>query len=120
MFDEDLSKFESEIDSRLEELQKERSRILKLDIQHIQEFVWAFTQAYQNGDMHRCGRILDILITLSHIKEELPTLQEYFGGMKIGRYKGTIHIDKASEWVTYLGEIIIGKTDYRVKPEPVS
>jgi len=120
MFDEDLSRFEEEIDQRVRELQAERSKILKLDIQHIQEFVWAFTRAYENGDMLRCGRIFDILVTLSHTKDELPTLQEYFGGTKIGRYKSTIHIDKASEWVTYLGEIIIGKTDYRVKPEPVS
>ncbi len=117
---DDLEKMEIEIEKRMRDLQFRKDQILNLNIQHIQEFVWAFTRAYENGDIQRCGRILDIMITLSHNKKEIPTLQEYFGGERIARYKGTIHIDKASEWITYIGEMIIEKTDFHVKAERIN
>jgi len=115
----EIRQLEERIDKKMRDLQFRKGEILDLNIRHIQEFVWSFTKAYENGDMQRCGRILDIMITLSHNKEQIPTLQEYFGGERIARYKGTIHIDKASEWITYIGEIIIGMTEWRIEAEPI-
>jgi len=117
---DELERMDLEIEKRMRDMKFQKEQLLSLNIQHIQEFVWAFKNAYMQGDMQRCGRILDIMITLSHNKEEIPTIQEYFGGERIARYKGTIHIDKASEWITYIGEMIISMTDTSVKPERIS
>lgn len=117
---DELDQIDMDIEKRMRDMRYRKEELLNLNIQHIQEFVWAFKNAYMNGDMQRCGRILDIMITLSHNKEEIPTIQEYFGGERIARYKGTIHIDKASEWITYIGEMIIQKTDMSVKPERIN
>lgn len=118
--EQELQKMEDRIDKRMRDLEFRKGEILALNIRHIQEFVWSFTRAYENGDMKRCGRIVDIMINISHTKAEIPTLQEYFGGERIARYKGTIHIDKASQWITYIGEIIIEKTEWRVESEPIN
>ena len=117
--EQEIRQLEERIDKRMRDLEFRKDEILNLNIRHIQEFVWSFTRAYENGDMQRCGRIMDIMITLSHNKSEIPTLQQYFGGERIARYKGTIHIDKASEWITFIGELIIDKTEWRVKSEPI-
>ena len=118
--EQELQNMEDRIEKRMRNLEFRKDEILNLNIRHIQEFVWSFTRAYENGDMKRCGRIMDIMITLSHNKAEIPTLQQYYGGERIARYKGTIHIDKASEWITYIGEIIIDKTEWRVESEPIN
>lgn len=116
----ELRRMEAEIDKRARDIQYRREEILNLHIKHIQEFVWSFTRAYENGDMQRCGRLISIMITLSHNKPEIPTLQEYFGGEKISRYKGTINIDKASEWITFIGELIIDKTEWRIQAKRIN
>lgn len=120
MIDNEMLELEKQIDKRMRDMEFRKDEILSLHIQHIQEFVWSFTRAYENGDMQRCGRIMDIMITFSHNKSEIPTIQEYFGGEKIARYKGTIHIDKASEWITYIGEVIRDKTEWRIEAEPIN
>ncbi len=116
----DIRRMENEIDKRARDLQYRKEEILNLNIRHIQEFVWSFTRAYENGDIKRCGRIFDIMITLSHVKEEIPTLQKYFGGEKIGKYKSTVNIHKASQWITFIGELIMDKEDWRIKPSRIS
>lgn len=118
--EQELLHMEERIEKRMRNLEYRKDEILNLNIRHIQEFVWSFTRAYENGDMQRCGRIMDIMITLSHNKEEIPTLQQYFGGERIARYKGTIHIDKASEWITWIGELIVAKTEWRIEAEPIN
>ena len=117
--EQEMRDLEDKIEKRMRDLEFRKEEILNLNIRHIQEFVWSFTRAYENGDMQRCARIMDIMISLSHNKPQIPTLQEYFGGERIARYKDTIHIDKASEWITYIGEIIIDMTDWRVQSEPI-
>lgn len=117
---DDLDRMEMEVDKRMRDLQYRKDEILNLHIQHIQEFVWSFTRAYENGDLKRCERIVEIMINFSHTKSEIPTLQEYFGGERIARYKGTIHIDKASEWITYIGELIKDKTEWRMVAERIN
>lgn len=116
----ELRRMEAEIDKRARDIQYRREEILNLHIKHIQEFVWAFTRAYENGDMQRCGRLMSIMITLSHTKPEIPTLMDYFGGEKISRYKGTINIDKASEWITFIGELIVDKTEWRIEAKRIN
>ena len=110
----------AQIEKRMRDLEFGRKEILNMDIEYIQWICWDFLKAYEWGDTQKCGKIVSILITLSHNKEEIPTLEEYFGGEKIARYKGTIHIDKASEWVVYISEMIKAKTDHRVKPTPIN
>ena len=120
LMDEDMERMQVEIDKRMRDLQFRKDEILNLDIINIQQFVWSFTNAYEHRDMTRCGAILDIMMTLSHTKPEIPTIQDYFGGERIGRYRGTIHSDKASEWITYVGELIKDKTDWHIQPERIN
>ena len=90
-----------------------------IEVQQIQLMTWDFFSAYKMGDNQRCGRIFQIICDITEVKVELPTIQEYFKGQKIGKYKNTISLKMASKYVAYVTSQLREMTDNRVKASPI-
>lgn len=90
-----------------------------IEVQQIQLMTWDFFSAYKMGDNQRCARIFQIICDITEAKVELQTLQEYFKGQKIGKYKGTISLKMASKYVAHITSELRGMTDPRIKSSPI-
>lgn len=99
--------------------QKVMEHLNDIEVQQIQLMCWDFFSAYKMGDNQRAGRIFQIICDITEIKVELPTLQEYFKGKKIGKYTGTISMKMASKYVAHVTSEIRSMTDPRVKASPI-
>lgn len=91
----------------------------RVEIEQVQMMAWNFFSAYQMGDWQRCIRIFHIIKYISQSKQELPTLQDYFKGRRIGRFKQTITMPEAAKYVAVVSSEIKKLTDWRVKPTPM-
>ena len=119
--DEDMDRVEREIEKRLRDMEYRKDQVLDVDIQNIQWLCWDFFKAYEWKDRDKCERIVNIMIHISKRKKEIPTLRDYFGKEKISRfYKGTIHLDKASEWIIFIQEKVKGMGSNKVQPEHIN
>lgn len=116
----DRDQYEERLTQFIREDKYRRREILIQDEQFIQWVVWDFQKAYENQDMQRMNNILEILINYSNTKDDLDTLQQYFQGKPIARYKNTIHVHRASEWVSYIGSKIREMQYEGIDYEPVS
>ena len=90
-----------------------------IEVQQIQLMCWDFFSAYKMGDNQRCARIFQIICDITEMKVELQSLQEYFKGQKIGKYKGTISLKMASKYVAHITSEVRGMTDPRIKSSPI-
>ena len=90
-----------------------------IEVQQIQLMCWDFFSAYKMGDNQRADRIFQIVCDITEIKVELPTIQDYFKGVKIGKYKGTISLKMASKYIAHITSEVRAMTDTRVKATPI-
>lgn len=93
--------------------------LLRAEMDQLMVLAWDFNNAYKMGDIQRCTRIFHIICDIAKYKEGLPTLQDYFKGERIGRYKDTIDLRYASKYVIYVQDKIKSLNDWRVKPTPI-
>jgi len=120
MDDDYFGMIDLDLDNRMSLYEMERGRMLNIDIQHMQILIFKFYTAYENGENQRAKRIFDIIKMKAKHKDGLQSVQEFFGGKRISRYKKSIDITKASDYVSYVGEQIHNMIDDSVKPEPVN
>jgi len=111
--DEDFAKI-MQMDS-----QKLIENLNEIEVQQLQLMAWDFFSAYKMGDNQRCGRIFQIICDITEVKAELPSIQDYFKGKKIGKYKGTISLKMASKYVAFISSEVRSLTDNRVKSSPI-
>ena len=109
-----------DLDKRMSFYEIQRGQILQIDVTHMQILIFKFWTAYENGENQRAKRVFDIIKTKAKHKEGLKSVQEFFEGKRISRYKNSIDISKASDYVSYIGEQLLQMTDESVKPEPVN
>jgi len=95
------------------------SYLNEIEMQQIQMMAWDFFSAYKMGDKFRCGRIFQIIVDITKIRQELPTLQDYFRGRKIGRHKGKISIRKAAQYVAFVASTVRQLADPRIQSSPI-
>ena len=94
--------------------------INEIEIQQIQMKVWDFFSAYTMGDDRRCTIILGIILNIVKTRQpQLPTLQQYFKGKKIGRFRNRISTKMAAEYVAFVGSEVRKMTDNRIKSVPI-
>ena len=91
----------------------------EIEVQQIQMLAWDFFSAYKMGDKFRCGRILQIILDIAKIREELPTLQEYFKGKKITRYRNRISLKMAAQYVAFIASEVKKLVDWRIQSSPI-
>ena len=92
----------------------------RVEIEQVQMMAWNFFSAYQMGDTQRAIRIFHIIKYIAQTKRELPSLQDYFRGRRIGRFKNTITMPEAARYVAVVSSEIKKLTDWRVKPVPMT
>jgi hypothetical protein len=90
--------------------------LLRSEMDQILMLAWDFHSSYKVGDIQRCTRIFHIINDIAVTKKDLPTLQDFFEGEKIGRYKDTIDLRYASKYVIAIQDRVKGLNDWRVKP----
>jgi len=94
--------------------------INEIEIQQIQMKVWDFFSAYTMGDDRRCTIILGIILNIVKTRQpQLPTLQQYFKGKKIGRFRNRISTKIAAEYVAFIGSEVRKMTDQRIVSKPI-
>lgn len=68
----------------------------------------------------RWRRIFQTIELLARMREELPTLEEYFGKeRKVGKYKRTISEMEAMEYISAIQDRIMEMQDDSIDPEPL-
>lgn len=95
------------------------SNLNDIEAQQIQMMAWDFFSAYKMGDKMRCGIILHIILSISKERDEIPTLQEYYNGKKIGRHKSKISIPKAAQYIAFVASKVRQMSDPRVQSSPI-
>ena len=95
-----------------------KEELNRVEIEQVQIMAWDFFNSYKMGDQQRTIRIFHIILHIAKTKRELPTIQEYFKGKRIGRYKHTITLPMASKYVAHLSSEIKRISDWRVQPVP--
>lgn len=118
--DDGFQYLDYDLDKKMSYYELQRGQILQTDVQHMLILVYKFWTAYENGENQRAKRVFDIIKTKAKHKNGIQSVQEFFGGKRISRYKKSIDITKASDYVSYVGEQILQMTDDSVKPEPVN
>ena len=93
--------------------------LLITEIQQIQALCWDYLQADKSRDYLRRNTIFRILMALSKVKRDIPSLQEYFGGKRVGHFRNTITDENARFWVLLIMDRARGMSDTRVSPEPL-
>jgi hypothetical protein len=92
----------------------------EIEIQQIQMMAWDFFSAYKMGDDRRCTVILQIILSITKTRQpQLPTLQQYFKGRKIGRYRNRISTKMAAEYIAFIAAEVRKMSDWRVQPQPI-
>lgn len=91
----------------------------EFEIQQIQAMAFDFFSAYKMGDRFRCDRIFQIILDIVENKPEIMSLQDYFGGKKITRFKGNIHMKMASKYISYVTSEVRKMMDIRVHSTPI-
>jgi len=91
----------------------------EIEVQQIQMLCWDFFSAYKMGDRQRCGIILQIVLDIAKIREELPTLQDYFRGKKITRYRNRISIKMAARYIAFVTSEVKQLVDWRITSSPI-
>ena len=91
----------------------------EIEVQQIQMLCWDFFSAYKMGDRYRCGVILQIILDISKIRDELPTLQEYFQGKKITRYRNRISMKMAARYIAFVTSEVKRLVDWRIQSTPI-
>jgi len=117
---DDFQYLDYDLDKKMSFYELQRGQILQIDVQHMQILIFKFWTAYENGENQRAKRVFDIIKTKAKHKQGIQSVQEFFGGKRISRYKKSIDITKASDYVSYVGEQLLMMTDDSVKPEPVN
>ena len=118
--DDGFQYLDYDLDKKMSFYEMQRGQILQIDIQHMPILIFKFCTAYENGENQRDKRVFDIIKTKAKHKDGIQSVQEFFGGKRISRYKKSIDITKASDYVSYVGEQLLMMTDDSVKPEPVN
>ena len=91
----------------------------EIEVQQIQMLCWDFFSAYKMGDTIRCTIILQIVLDIAKIRDEIPTLQEYFQGKKITRYRNRISIKMAARYIAFVTSEIKQMVDWRIQSTPI-
>jgi len=94
--------------------------LLRTEIEQIMMLGYDYMNADKLGDVMRRNRIFRILVGLSKRKKGMTTLQEYFGGKRIGHFRNTITDENARDWVFNAIDDARNMNDWRVKPTPHS
>lgn len=94
--------------------------LLRTEIEQIQMLTYDYLNADKLGDTMRKIRIFRILVSISKKKQDLTSLQTYYGGKRIGLYRNTITDENAREWVLNMMEDVRHMNDWRVKATPMS
>ncbi|MHA1285897.1 MAG: hypothetical protein ACTSPB_00710 [Candidatus Thorarchaeota archaeon] len=96
-----------------------RDNLLGIEIEKIQELGWDFFNSIKARDYDKRNEIWRLIKTIAKQKEGLKSIQEYFGGRRIGHKKDQITDEMAIKYVFYIVQNVRGMTDDRIKPEPL-
>lgn len=97
-----------------------REHLLSIEIEKIQELGWDFFNAVKGDDIRKRDKCFRLLLIIASEKEGLKSLQEYFGGIRIGHKQDQITEEMAIKFVFYIVQNVRGMTDDRVKPTPMA
>lgn len=97
-----------------------RQELLHTEMEQIQARGYDFMSAVVTGDIDRMERIFEIFVCLSETKRDIPTLQEYYGGVPISDFKDRISISAAIRYVVFVVDKVRNLVDWRVQPQPFS
>lgn len=93
--------------------------LLSTEMDQIQMLAWDFYSSYKMGDIDRSIRIFHIILDIVEAKPQLPTLQTFFKGAKLGRFKDHIDLNNAAKYIAAIQEEVKKLADWRVKPTPI-
>lgn len=125
MFDGDISDFmedarEGREDKKHENplFQSEYNRIIMLCHQYSMAFIESGSSSINPMASleveNRRNRIFQTIAMIAEHREELKTIDEYFGDREYGVFKGTIAEFEALEYVSYVQDRVMELQDWRV------
>lgn len=102
--------------------QSEYDRIIMLCYQFSQAFieVGATTNRFERMRIEaRRNRLFQTIAMLAEQREELPTVREYFGNRKYGKFRKSIAEMQALEYVSKIQDLVTELSNPAVEPQPI-
>lgn len=123
MSDSDFSKLSNELQEKRE--QKFSTDLFQSEYNRIIMWCYNFATAvietppYDKMGIMRRNRIFQYITRLAEMREDIPTVEEYFGDQKIGLSEGTITTTMAMTYVSMVQDKVMQMNDFRIETEPI-
>lgn len=123
MADGDFSSFTS----RLREQRRQKFSTNLFQSEYNRIILWCYnfsvavveTSPFDKLSIMRRNRIFQYITKLAEQRDEIPTVDEYFKGQKIGIFDGTITTTMAMTYVSMIQDKLMSMNDWRIETSPI-
>lgn len=121
---------ESDFSQLSSNLQKKREQKFSTDMfrsEYNRIIMWCYefatavveTPPHDKMGIMRRNRIFQYITKMAVHRDEIPTVDEYFGDQRIGLSEGTITTTMAMTYVSMIQDKVMQMNDFRIETEPI-